>query len=226
MIINGIRVRPDAQLSHAVLHCRGCSVAPCCIRVFFRFPAAPGSRNVESRRSYEVTTGSRPSAWLPCGSRGLSSSSSSTASPATTGASPTATSTAKNFQVSTPNGQVSLSLDGQLPPELAQSASRSPQGPRLLARALWVVRVRRRSSPRTPPPSRPRTAFAFYKGNSKLTTSDQKSVGTGAHYVGRAKITAPYTGSVTVVSHSGTTYIVIVLTSSPRSSPSASPTAS
>lgn len=23
MIINGIRVRPDAQLSHAVLHCRG-----------------------------------------------------------------------------------------------------------------------------------------------------------------------------------------------------------
>ena len=69
-------------------------------------------------------------------------------------------------------------------------------------------------------------AFAFYKDNSKLTTSDQKSVGTGAHYVGRAKITAPYTGSVTVVSHSGTTYIVIVLTSSPRSSPSASATAS
>ena len=70
-------------------------------------------------------------------------------------------------------------------------------------------------------------AFAFYKDNSKLTTSDQKSVGTGAHYVGSAKITAPYTGSVTVVSHSGTTtYIVIVLTSSPRSSPSASATAS
>ena len=52
-----------------------------------------------------------------------SSSSSSTAGPATTAASPATTTAsptpkiwAKNFQVSTPNGQVSLSLDGQLPP--------------------------------------------------------------------------------------------------------------
>jgi hypothetical protein len=51
-------------------------------------------------------------------------------------------------------------------------------------------------------------------------------VGAGAHYVGRAKITAPYTGSVTVVSHSGTTYIVVVLTISRSSSPSASATGS
>jgi hypothetical protein len=73
----------------------------------------------------------------------------------------------------------------------------------------------------------PPDAFAFYTGNPKLTTSGQKSVGAGASYVGKAKITAPYTGSVTVVSHSGTTYIVIVLTSFPRSSsPSASPTGS
>jgi hypothetical protein len=68
-------------------------------------------------------------------------------------------------------------------------------------------------------------AFAFYQANSKLTTSNQKSVGAGAHYIGSAKITAPYTGSVTVVSHSGTAYIVIVLSSS-RSSASASPTTS
>ena len=54
-------------------------------------------------------------------------------------------------------------------------------------------------------------AFTFYEDNSKLTTSDQKTAGAGERYVGSAKITAPYTGSVTVVSHSGTTYIVIVL---------------
>jgi len=157
---------------------------------------------------------------------GCSSSSSSTASPATTAASPTATSTAKNFQVSTPSGQVSLSLDGQLPPNWpsqfpvpsgAKAAGSGSLGGSSSATLVAAYTTSESAS----------DAFAFYTGNSKLTTSDQKSVGTGAHYVGRVKITAPYTGSVTVVSHSGTTYIVIVLTSSPRSSsPSASPTAS
>ena len=124
------------------------------------------------------------------------------------------------------NGQVSLSLDGQLPPNWpsqfpvpagAKAAGSGSLGGSSSATLVAAYTTSESDS----------DAFAFYKDNSKLTTSDQKSVGTGAHYVGRAKITAPYTGSVTVVSHSGTTYIVIVLTSSPRSSsPSASATAS
>ena len=162
---------------------------------------------------------------------GCSSSSSSTASPATTaaspattGASPTATSTAKNFQVSTPNGQVSLSLDGQLPPNWPSQFPVPPAakvaGSGSLGGSSSATLVAAYTTSQSPS-----DAFAFYTDNPKLTTSGQRSVGTGAHYVGRAKITAPYTGSVTVVSHSGTTYIVIVLTSS-RSSPSASPSAS
>jgi len=163
---------------------------------------------------------------------GCSSSSSSTASPATTAASPATTatspapaSTAKNFQVSTPNGQVSLSLDGQLPPNWpsqfpvppgAKAAGSGSLGGSSSATLVGAYTTSESAS----------DAFAFYKNNSKLTASDQKSAGAGAHYVGRAKITAPYTGSVTVVSHSGTTYIVIVLTNAPRSSPSGSPTAS
>ena len=168
---------------------------------------------------------------------GCSSSSSSTASlattpasaattpasPATTKASPTPRITAKNFQVSTPNGQVSLSLDGQLPPnwpsqfpvpsgaEVAGSGSLGGSSSPVLV-AVYTTS------------GSPSDAFAFYRDNSKLTTSGERSVGAGANYAGRAKITAPYTGSVTVVSHSGTTYIVIVLTSS--ASPSASPTGS
>ena len=164
---------------------------------------------------------------------GCSSSSSSAASPATTAASPATTTasptpkiTAKNFQVSTPNGQVSLSLDGKLPPnwpsqfpvppgaEVAGSGSLGGSSSATLVAAYTTSQ---------PAPD----AFTFYKDNSTLTTSGQKSAGAGARYVGRMKITAPYTGSVTVVSHSGTTYIVIVLTSFPRSSsPSASPTGS
>jgi len=156
---------------------------------------------------------------------GCSSSSSSTASPATTSANPSPTSTAKNFQVSTPNGQVSLSLDGQLPPNWpsqfpvppgAKVAGSGSLGGSSSATLVAAYTTSESAS----------DAFTFYNDNSKLTTSGQISVGAGAHYVGRAKITAPYKGSVTVVSHSGTTYIVIVVTSSPRSSPSASPTPS
>lgn len=163
---------------------------------------------------------------------GCSSSSSSAASPATTAASPATTTasptpkiTARNFQVSTPNGQVSLSLDGQLPPnwpsQFPVPAGAKPAGSGSLggSSSATLVAAYTTSQPAS-------DAFAFYTDNSKLTTSAQRSAGAGARYVGRAKITAPYTGSVTVVSHSGTTYIVIVLTNAPRSSPSASPTAS
>ena len=162
---------------------------------------------------------------------GCSSSSSSTASPATTAASPATTPasptpkiTARNFQVSTPNGQVSLSLDGQLPPgwpsqfPVPAQAKAAGSGSLGGSSSATLVAAYTTSQPAS-------DAFAFYTGNSKLTTSGQKSAGAGAHYAGRAKITAPYTGSVTVVSHSGTTYVVIVLTSS-RSSPSASATGS
>ena len=110
-------------------------------------------------------------------------------------------------------------------PRTGPVGSRSPQGPRLLARALWVVRVRRRSSPRTPPPSRPRTRSRSIRTTRSSPPRTRNRWVPGA-LRREAKITAPYTGSVTVVSHSGTTYIVIVLTSSPHSSPSASPTAS
>ena len=155
---------------------------------------------------------------------GCSSSSSSTASPATTAASPATTTasptpkvTAKSFKVSTPSGQVSLSLDGQLPPgwpsQFPVPAGAKAAGSGSLGGSSSATLVGAYTTSQSPS-----DAFAFYKNNSKLTTSDQKSVGVGAHYVGRAKITAPYTGSVTVVSHSGTTYIVVVLTSAPRSS--------
>jgi len=61
--------------------------------------------------------------------------------------------------------------------------------------------------------------LSYYTSNSRLTTTDTKSVGAGTTYVGSTKITAPYTGSVTVAGRSGTTYIVVVL-KLPGASPS------
>ena len=155
---------------------------------------------------------------------GCSSSSSSTASPATSAASPASASTAKNFQVSTPNGEVSLSLDGTLPPNWPGEFS-VPSGAKVAGSGSVAGSSSGTSVAAYTISQSPADAFAFYKGNSKLTTSGEKSVGVGSHYLGSAKITAPYTGSVTVVSHSGATYIVIVLTGS-SSSPSASATGS
>lgn len=144
---------------------------------------------------------------------GCSSNSSSSATPATSATSPAPASKAKDFQVTTPNGQVFLSLDGKLPPNwptlfpvpagarIAGSGATAGSGSAALVAAYTT------SEP-------PADALAFYKGNSTLTTSDKKSVSAGEHYLGTLSITAPYTGSVTVASHGGTTYLVITLKNS------------
>lgn len=149
---------------------------------------------------------------------GCSSTSSSTATQATSATSP-APSTVKNFQVTTPSGQVSLSLDGQLPPNwpsafpvppqatIAGSGSLGGSGATALAAVYTTSEL-------------PPNALAFYTGNSKLTTSGKRSASAGEQYLGSVNVTAPYTGSVTVASRSGTTYIVITLKNS-ASSPSA-----
>jgi len=155
---------------------------------------------------------------------GCTSSSSSTAHPATTQASPTPTSTVRNFQLSTPSGQVSLSLDGRLPPNWpgqfpVPSGTRAAGSGSLGGSASAVLVAVYTASMPAP------DVFRFYTDNPGLTTSDHRSVGAGERYVGSATITAPYTGSVTVASRSGATQIVVVLRS-PASSPSASPVAS
>lgn len=140
------------------------------------------------------------------------SSSSPTASPATTSASPAPASTNKNFQVSTPYGEVSLSLDGKLPPnwpsDFPVPSGAQVAGSGSVAGSSSATRVAVYTTSQAPS-----DAFAFYKDSSTLTTSGARSVGVGSAFVGSAKITAPHTGSVTVVSHSDTTYIVAILTS-------------
>ena len=105
--------------------------------------------------------------------------------------------------------RVSFSLDGQLPqnwpsqfpvPEGAKVAGSGSLGD---SSSATLVAAYTTSEP-------PSDAFTFYTDNSKLTTSGRSPVGPGSRYVGRAKITAPYTDSVSVITHSGTTYIVIV----------------
>ena len=135
-----------------------------------------------------------------------SCSSSSTSSQSTTTVS-------KSFQVTTPEGQVSVSLDGKLPPNWPSSFP-VPSGAKVAgsgslggssSTAMVGVYTTSQSAPST---------YSYYTTNAGLTTSGGKTVGAGSTYVGSANITAPYTGSVTVLQHDSTTYSVIVLTSS------------
>lgn len=147
---------------------------------------------------------------------GCSSTSSSTATPATSAASPAPASTIRNFQATTPNGQVSLSLDGQLPPNWPTAFPVPPQATIAGSGSLGGSGSAALAAVYTTSESPP-NALAFYTGNSKLTTSDERSARAGEQYLGSVKVTAPYTGSVTVASRSGTTYIVITLKNSASS---------
>lgn len=155
---------------------------------------------------------------------GCSSSSSPASSPAATTTSPATTTTSPaSFQVSTPNGGVTLSLDGKLPPDWP-SGFPVPSGAHVagsgsVSGSSSGTRVAAYTTSQSPS-----DVFTFYKDNSQLTTSGEKSLGAGSTFVGRMNITKPYTGSVTVVSHASTTYFVVVLTGSLSASPSATST--
>ncbi len=115
------------------------------------------------------------------------------------------------FHVSTPDGQVSVSLNSQLPPNWPASFP-LPNGAKAVGSGslgngtthMVAVYETRTSGPDT---------ISFYESNSELKTSDAKSIGIGSNYLGSLRIGEPYNGSLTVASHGGTTYLVVVLES-------------
>lgn len=140
-----------------------------------------------------------------CGSSSTTSTSTTTtAAPATTGANN------KNFAVSTADGQVSISLNGQLPPNwpkafpLPDGATTAGSGSLGGQDSTALVGVFSATGS-------PEDTFAFYKDNNSLTVSDPKAVGAGSAYVGTLQLSGTYTGRVTVLSNDGTTYILVAL---------------
>jgi hypothetical protein len=114
---------------------------------------------------------------------------------------------------------VSVSLDGQLPPNWPSEFPIPPRatvaGSGSLGGSASTGHVAVYSTPTSGP-----DVFSYYTSNSSLTTTGAKSVGAGSAYVGSLKVTAPYTGSVTVAGRSDATYLVVVL-KLPGTSPSA-----
>jgi len=140
----------------------------------------------------------------------------SSSSSTTTAKSRATTTTAagnKSFQVSTQDGEVSLSLDGQLPPNWP-SAFPVPSGAKAagsgsLGGSDQTVQVAVYDTTGSPS-----DAFDFYKNSSAYTVDNSGSVGLGSRYVGTVKFSGSYTGRVTIISNNGKARIVIVLKSS------------
>ncbi len=145
-------------------------------------------------------------------STACSSSSDSSAATTTTAKSSNGT-VPKSFSVSVPEGEVSLSLDGQLPPNWPSSFpvpdGAEPAGSGSLAKSESGVQVGVFSTSQSG-----KDAFAFYSGDSALSPSNVKSTGIGSAFVGTLTLGGSYEGTVWVGGYDGTTYIVVVLTGS------------
>ena len=132
---------------------------------------------------------------------------------ATAGQSASATGSAgqADFQVATPDGEASLTLDGHLPPNwpsgipIPEPAQVAGSGKIDESGAADTVAV---YSTLKPAPD----TFTFYTSSNAIKGTYGGVLGYGSAYRGRLRFTAPYPGSVTVVTHGGRTYIVIVLT--------------
>ena len=151
---------------------------------------------------------------LGLGGAGTACSSSSDSSAATTTTAQSSNGTVpKSFQVSIPQGDVSLSLDGQLPPSWPSGFpvpdGAEPAGSGSLAGSDSGVQVGVFSTSQAA-----KDAFAFYSQDSALSPSNVKSTGIGNAFVGTLTLGGSWEGTVWVGGFEGTTYIVVVLTGS------------
>jgi hypothetical protein len=117
----------------------------------------------------------------------------------------------KNFDVQTPEGTVSLSLNGQLPPGWPSSFpvpnDSTPAGSGSLANNNSGVMIAVYTTKTSPT-----DAYNFYKSTSGLTFSSSGSVGSGDKFVGTLVLSGSYGGNIVILARNGTTNIVITLT--------------
>jgi hypothetical protein len=138
----------------------------------------------------------------------------------------TTTAAPQGFEVMTDDGQVSLSLDGELPPGWPDSFpvpdGADPAGSGSLggseSTGLIAVYSTSESAEDT---------YDFYATNTDLEIESKASLGNGDSFVGTVKVGAPDPAVVTVVPGDGETLIIIALESagSGTTAPSTSDTA-
>lgn len=116
----------------------------------------------------------------------------------------------QDLSVSTPEGEVALSLDGNLPPgwpeEFPTPDRTDVAGSGSLAGGDSGVMVGVYTTEESG-----QDAFDFYATDDSLAPTDPTSAGVGSGFLGSVEIGGDYDGSVTVAGIDDTVYIVVVL---------------
>jgi hypothetical protein len=140
--------------------------------------------------------------------------SATTAAPASTAPPATAN---RTVEMTTDDGQASLSLTGELPPNwpasfpLPPGATPAGSGSLVKDQSGAMVGVFRITGSAE-------DTFAFYRSNPDVPVTDPSTIGLGPAFVGRAKLGSPWAGSVTVGGAGGADLLVVVLRPSPATS--------
>jgi hypothetical protein len=119
----------------------------------------------------------------------------------------------KGFDISTPEGSASLSLNGNLPPDwptafpVPSDADVAGSGSLGGSESGGMVAVYTVSGS-------PADAYNFYKDNTSLTVTKSTKYGVGSAFVGTVQFTGTYNGSANIAGRNDTTYLVVVLKSS------------
>lgn len=143
---------------------------------------------------------------------GACSSDSSSDSTSTDRSSVSTSKSSDGFSISTPAGEVSVSLSGDLPPgwpsDFPLPKKTDPAGSGSLGGSSSGTMVGVFSTKESGS-----DALDFYAGDSSLDPSSKKSAGGSSNFLGSVDLGGSYPGSVTVGEISGTTYIVAILNS-------------
>jgi hypothetical protein len=117
------------------------------------------------------------------------------------------------FQIATPDGTASMSLDGKLPPgwpsafPIPSDAAVAGSGSLGNAEKTGMVSVYTISGSAS-------ATFDFYKTNTAYTVTSSSSAGVGSAFVGTVQFDGAYSGSVTLAGRNAKTYLAIVLKTS------------
>ncbi len=137
---------------------------------------------------------------------GTACSSSSTPEAATT----TTSASKKSFEVTSEEGQISVSLDGKLPPGWPSSfpvpSTATPAGSGSLGGSSSTYMVGVYTSTGSP-----EDAYGFYTSQPSLTVESKSAIGSGDRYLATVKFSGAGTGRITILPRNGQTFIVVVL---------------
>jgi hypothetical protein len=122
----------------------------------------------------------------------------------------TGTGHGKTLEVATSNGQVSVSLNGQLPPNWPCCVP-LPPGTYTAGSASLVGESNGIKAGVYRSRQSPQQVYNYYASDSSITTTSKAAVGSGSDFVGRVSISAPLTANITIVPYQRGSLIVIVI---------------